>query len=784
METLGTSRSPSPPPFEVPLNRMETEGSNERVVTTRIPLNDTEGGNADDDNHMAGPEDLSLSYVDGAVAISAEVVEERDLQQEVQERIDNITIDAMLVVNMSSNEEEKNKAHSDSRRKSTATLQIVAAALIILIIVGGTIIGTRTLRPKPPATPMVTASPTTSISVFDFAISILAPLSGNEALLNESSPQYKSLWWMVHEDPANMMMTMMVSNETQFSSPSTLMMVMERYIMALLYFSTDGPNWMLPYDFLGNQSICDWGEPIKCSDEGSAVRLGLGRSVPLQNCVPCCPILTLRAQNSLKCVYLLFSSLFRSWREVENNLNGTLPSELYSLSSLEQLSMWGNSLQGTLSSYLGRLTRLTSLQLGENLLTGSFPESFSNLRKLEWLYMDYNALTGSVPTIPSMEIMGIAFNFLTGTILESASFTNLRVIVLDWNMISGSIPESMFSSSNWEVFAVWNNQISGSLSSNLGNLVELEYLDLSSNIMTGAIPSEIGLLKNLELLHLDSNGFNGTIASQIGSLTRLDQLRLQNNQLSGSVPIELSSLLSTKSIKLFANNLTGSLDDVFCQQPSVVLSKVDADCGGVDPQVECSCCTTCCDSSSGSCTINKEAVCLVEKSWHEHPNGREYHESAGTVCECTTTGTDDNATTTTLSCEDTQCKSCNRNETVCSVNEHYQYSYGQDTNWDNMKSTFQYVVGRNDTVTFETTRHPDALVSCKITVNGQVCNSCYSAYCKDWFLSVHVNCENVLGAGSLNLCDASGTNDVGPLAVFAFQEPAYLQGCPPRIVVE
>jgi hypothetical protein len=284
----------------------------------------------------------------------------------------------------------------------------------------------------------------------------------------------------------------------------------------------------------------------------------------------------------------------------------------------------------------------------------------------------------------------------------------------------------------------------------------------------------------LETLYLYSNSFNGTITSEIGLLTRIDDLQLQDNRLSGSVPTELSSLFSASSIKLFANNLTGSLDDVFCQQPSLILSKIDADCGGLDPQVECTCCTTCCDPSSGNCTTSEEAVCLVEKSWHEDPNGRAYHESAGTICECNTTGSEGNATTT-LSCRDTQCQSCNRNGTVCSINEHYQYSYGEDSKWYNMKSTFQYVVGRNDTVTFEVTVQPDGQPNCEITVNGEVCNRCNWAYCNDESLSVHVECENVKGAGRWEECGGGSGND-GPLAVFSFQDAAFLQGCPPRVV--
>jgi Leucine-rich repeat (LRR) protein len=721
-----------------------------------------------------------------AAILDAEVVEERDLQQEVQERIDNMTVDAMFVVNMSSIVKENNKTRADLRCKKL----LVAAAVGILAIVIGTAIGTKTLRRDPPAT-MITAPPTASISVVDFAINILTPLSGEGALMDESSPQYRALWWMVRDDPANLMMKMMVGNETQSSSSSSssssmLTIIMERYVMALLYFSTDGPNWVSPYDFLGIESICDWGVPIGCSEEGAAVFINMSKCVFVTIWTPCSAFLTHTDKNSqivLSSCFLLFPIF---WREVENNLNGTLPTELYALSSLEALTMWGNSLQGTLSSYLGMLTRLTALQLGENLLTGSFPESFVNLRKLEWLYMDNNALTGSIPTTPSMEVMSIGFNFLTGTFPESsASFTNLRIIVLDGNMVTGSIPESIFSSSTLGMFSLWANQFSGSLTSKIGKLSELDTLDLGSNDMTGAIPSEIGLLINMEYLYLDSNAFNGTIASQIGLLTRLDQLQLQENQLSGSVPVELSSICFAKSIKLFANNITGSLDNVFCQQPLVVLSKVNADCGGAEPQVECTCCTTCCDSSSGNCMINKDAVCLMEKSWHEDPNGPKYHETAGTVCECTTTGSGHNATTS-LSCRDTQCQSCNQNESVCSINKHYQFSYGEETswdytNWDNMKTTFEYVVGRNDTVTFESTRQPDNSFACKITVNDQVCNSCYWAYCNDGFLSVHVDCKNVKGAGTLSLCNAKRSSDDGPLAVFALQDPVYLVGCPPRI---
>jgi Leucine rich repeat len=458
-------------------------------------------------------------------------------------------------------------------------------------------------------------------------------------------------------------------------------------------------------------------------------------------------------------------------------LNGTLPSELYALSSLEVLSIVGGSLQGTIPSSLGKLTRLDLLQLGENLLTGSLPDSFSDLRKLQSLYMDYNGLTGSIPTILSVEYMSLSDNFLSGTIPGSVTFENLERVYLAFNLISGSIPES-FLSSTLKVLTLWENYFNGSLSSRIGNLVQLISLDLASNDLTGTIPSEIGALNKLGNLYLDGNLFNGAIPMQMGLLTGLvDNLWLSDNQLSGTVPVELTSFSAT-SLKLFANNLTGSLD-MFCSK-AAILTKIEADCGGVDPAVECPCCTSCCDSLSGNCTANAEAVCQVEKSWHENEKGRAYSKSGGTVCECTT-GSDSNNGTATLSCMDTQCQSCNQNGTVCSINKRYQYGYDENGSSGQFHSSFQYVVGRNDTVTLERITLPDFTRACEVTVNGQVCNNCYYARCKDTFFGVFVDCENVEGAGSVDLCEPKPGDTDGPLAVFALQDAAFLQGCPPRI---
>jgi Leucine rich repeat len=731
-------------------------------------------------------------------ALEAEVVTERNLQQEVQERMERITIDP-ISVKLSQPDNNDGDTRTGSRQKCPRLAMVIMAALVLLAAVGATV-GSRTVmrskkststeQPLAPDTP--TASPT-SISdyLWELARDLLTSVSGEEALSDESSPQYGALSWIVHDDPIKLLSTMVQNNDF----PSSSSLIVERYVLVLLYFVTNGDNWTYQV-FNGNTSTCEWVDALDCNEEGSVVGLYLGKydmptlvlrfgkSCKLKRWV-CggfkfgfCSA-NLYAKPNSKCFELCDRRVLPVVNTEFNNLNGTLPSELYALSSIEGFNMVGNGLQGTIPSSLGKLSQLQSLNLGENTLSGSLPESLFSLLKLEMLDLNENELTGSVPKLssPSLEKLKLYTNFLTGTISDSDydSLENMRSIQLDSNLLSGSIPESIYSS-KLEILSLWDNQISGSLSNKIGRCAELNYLDLSTNDLTGTIPSAIRSLSNLEGLYLDQNAFTGTIPSDMGLLTRIRELSLQNNQLSGTVPVEFSSL-SPVFFTLQFNNITGSLDMV-CKNQTAIFPFVNADCGGLDPEVECSCCVTCCDSFA--CAVNNTNACLVEKSEYDSPEGLQYIESAGTVCECISSDIDN---AISFSCMDTQCQSCNLDGTVCSINKQYQFRhpYDQDPYMLKFQATYQYVVGHNDTVTLETTQLPDASVTCEVTVNGQMCNGCFFSMCLDGFVGLNVDCYNVEGASAIDMCDEKRDDDNGPLAVFAFQDPAFLQGCPPRI---
>ena len=76
----------------------------------------------------------------------------------------------------------------------------------------------------------------------------------------------------------------------------------------------------------------------------------------------------------------------------------TLWGVVYSVENTTVLNLENNQLTGSIPSEIGNLTNLTYLDLQYNLLTGSIPPEIGNLTNLEFLSLGYNQLTGSIPS--------------------------------------------------------------------------------------------------------------------------------------------------------------------------------------------------------------------------------------------------------------------------------------------------------------------------------------------------------------------------------------------------
>jgi len=93
---------------------------------------------------------------------------------------------------------------------------------------------------------------------------------------------------------------------------------------------------------------------------------------------------------------------------------------------------------------------------------------------------------------------------------------------------------------------------------------------------------------------LDKNDFYGPLPECIGSLSNIRQLFLFSNELSGTVPESLGALRKLSQLGLENNKLQGQVPDYICSNDA--LAEVWVDCGGQNPKVQCTCCSTCCPS--------------------------------------------------------------------------------------------------------------------------------------------------------------------------------------------
>ena len=82
-----------------------------------------------------------------------------------------------------------------------------------------------------------------------------------------------------------------------------------------------------------------------------------------------------------------------------NSLSGTLPTELgLPTAMMEHLHLDSNSLNGPIPTELGELTSLDELRLYSNSLSGTFPTELGELTSLRELSLQTNALSGTIPT--------------------------------------------------------------------------------------------------------------------------------------------------------------------------------------------------------------------------------------------------------------------------------------------------------------------------------------------------------------------------------------------------
>jgi len=330
--------------------------------------------------------------------------------------------------------------------------------------------------------------------------------------LEPESPQAEAYEWLLDE---------------QIVCPDEEEDVLQRYVMAVLYFSTNGDSW----------TNCTRAEasavnPTLCPSDGTRF-----------------------LSTSDVCFWFGVTCGRSSITEIsidENNLDGPLPDEIGKLEELEDIDFDGNRfISGQIPDGWANLDELMSIDLDNNAITGPIPESLFTNSRLENLDLDSNEISGSISTrfgeLDNLELLLLDKNLITGTLpTELGELDRMRFLTLDTNFLSGPIPDT------WD------------------SMERLRVLTLHKNVnINGTIPTFLGDFEDLQLLSLFSTDISGPIPSELGELTELRNLFLHNTQLEGTMPQEICDLrTSGRLIQLSADCSGEENARVRCPQPS------------------------------------------------------------------------------------------------------------------------------------------------------------------------------------------------------------------------
>jgi Leucine-rich repeat (LRR) protein len=187
-------------------------------------------------------------------------------------------------------------------------------------------------------------------------------------------------------------------------------------------------------------------------------------------------------------------------------------SVLARMSMLQNLTLSNNKLEGVLPRELGSMTSLQHLDLSNNSFGGALPSGFRNLRKLKYLDLRGNGFVGKLDDIfaqlQSPVHVDFSCNQFSGSLASisdnSSVASTLQYLNVSHNLLSGAVfasdPTPLFDS--LEVFDASYNALTGNVPS-FNFMISLKVLRLQKNNFSGSIPEALFRETSMVLTELD-----------------------------------------------------------------------------------------------------------------------------------------------------------------------------------------------------------------------------------------------------------------------------------------
>ena len=213
--------------------------------------------------------------------------------------------------------------------------------------------------------------------------------SVGKSIYDNTTDMHEALLWLAESDPLRL------------DASSPLEEILQRFVLANLYFATNGVEWIDQFNFFSKKNVCEWNDKklgVFCNNNNQVSSIVM----------PAC------------------------------NLSGTIPHDIGLLSHMGTLNLTRNNLIGTIPVSLGIMSSLTSVDLSINDFVGPLPKSIAMLLDLKYLDLSNNALEGdddldALKNLPNLEELYLSRNKFQGNVGQFGSSESLRVIDLcEW----------------------------------------------------------------------------------------------------------------------------------------------------------------------------------------------------------------------------------------------------------------------------------------------------------------------------------------------------------------